>query len=140
MPKLLNKILGKLLRSNSTLDNRIALSFLRCYEAIFLQPVEDLTSVTKSSNGNHNFTICQSMFKSFLNKSRFSRQIKDVFSHFMTEARNQNGREAPTLHFSAKSGVGGPTILSAGYQSLSFSKELLMTLIEINESAFNRMS
>jgi hypothetical protein len=118
-PKFLKKHFGGLLSSKTNLERLMALSFLRCYESISLKPVEDLSSIIEPSRGTDAFKNISKRFSKFLNNSRFSNRIRNKFKRSLATLQSKKEVEGFSLHFSGKSGISGPTVLTACEQSIA---------------------
>jgi hypothetical protein len=115
----------------SDLQIRYALTILRVYEIADLAPVEDFSTITESSGGAEFFKRQETSFTNFLEKSRFARDFKRKFDNEVTKIVPNTNPEKSKLHFSFKRGVGGPTCLTAGVQTLAITDEYLEKLESI---------
>lgn len=115
------------LSSKVVLEKRLALTMLRTFESIVLEPVPDLESVITPSLGAEGFAEFQEDFNFFLENSKFGFTIKKLFSSESSNVRNTG----KTFHYSAKGGIAGPTIGNCGKQSLAINEELMKDLDEI---------
>jgi hypothetical protein len=123
----------RFLTSHHIIKRRYAISILRSYEAIYLPPVPDLETVTSDSEGPKFYEEqLKPSFKKFLNNSRFNRELRKDFLKEVEKAKENESRQS-NLHYTSKNGVKGPTILTAGVQSLAISEELKVSLTRFNE-------
>lgn len=112
----------------TTIQQRYALSILRSFEIVELPPVESFETIVTSSKGGEFFISQETSFNNFLVKSRFARDFKRKFLREITRNVVNNDPRKCKLHFSFKRGVGGPTCLTAGVQTLAISDEYLEKL------------
>jgi hypothetical protein len=132
LPIPIQQVFGKDLKG-SVFKRRLALSYLRCYESITLQPVDDLESVIQPSDGAVNFQTFKPEFEEFLNSSPFAGKIKKKFDKFLALLQSKSEVEGNTLHFSGKSGISGKTILTASIESKAIEGTMKDNLIAVNE-------
>lgn len=116
--------------AGTTLQRRYALSILRAYESVKLPPLPNLETVTSPSKGKCAFDRIRPSFENFLNKSLFGRTIKKIFEEKVDQ--NVKTKTGIPFHYSNKRGVDGPTILTAGKQSLAINEELSGILKDFN--------
>lgn len=109
------------------LERRMALSLLRTFEAIEMSPVPNLETVTSPSEGSKGFASIAASFELFLTRSNFIGQIRDNFKEEVDQQLKIGGIP---FHFSTKKGVRGPTIATAGIQSLAITTNIANTLKE----------
>lgn len=131
-PKFLKKHFGGLLSSKTNLERLMALSLLRCYESISLKPVEDLSSIIEPSYGNDAFEKISKRFSKFLKNSRFSNRIRKNFTKSLATIQSKKEVEGYSLHFSGKSGISGPTVLTICEQSLAITDSIRSEFIELD--------
>lgn len=110
-------------------ERRIALSYLRVFESIQLKPVPNLETVTSPSQGRKGFESMRESFENFLNRSAYAKQLKRLFKE---ETDQQTKIGGIPFHFSSKKGVRGPTIATAGLQSLAIGQDMKDLLKEFN--------
>lgn len=112
-------------------DRRWALSILRVYEAVRLPPEANLGSIIEPSAGPKNYLRWKADFLKFLSNSRFSSWIKEEFEEERLQVLEQ--RTHRTFHASTKRGIEGPTVLTAGKQSLAIGEYLSDLLEKFNK-------
>lgn len=132
-PILLYKHFGTLLKSPSEDDQRAALSLLRCYESIFLTPEPNLGTICDPSTGNLNFQRIRPSFDKFLRTSIFMQDLRFSFEGFRAKRAKHNKARGPCLHYTGKSGISGPSLITAGAQSRAIRDNLKDDLIKFSE-------
>jgi hypothetical protein len=108
------------------LERRMALSILRSYESVILPAQPNLETVTSPSKGRSSFERIRPSFQNFLEKSYFVRKLQESFREKLD--KSINGEISMPFHFSTKSGIKGPTVLTAGKQSVAIEEELAYLL------------
>lgn len=114
-----------LLRSAKVLEIRMALSLLKCYEAIVLPIRENIDSIVTDSNGPNNYALIQNDFRKFLAVSPQWRIMKKEFAENMKDSR----RDKVEFHYTTKKGINGPAAGNAGLQSLALNGPMLQNIV-----------
>jgi len=128
-PEVLLSFKGPLAGTNKS--KRYALSILRTYESIILEPIPNLETVTSPSKGKVTFAAMKEDFEKFLKKSGFTRRLKERFKALLDES--VKSERSVNQHFSSKRGIEGPTLLTAGKQTLAIDEDLLTLLDDFNK-------
>lgn len=111
------------------IERRIVLSYLRTFESIQLRPVPNLETVTSPSEGRKGFESIRDSFNNFLERSAYAKRLRESFRE---EVDHQTKIGGIPFHFSSKKGVRGPTIATAGLQSLAIDQDMKGILKEFN--------
>jgi len=107
----------RVLRSDNIVEVRFALSLLRTYESLQVEPLRDLGTILSPSKGSDAYSNqIRDEYLDFLNVGEFPQRLKAEFEQI--RQKMQATTKFVGLSYSTKAGPKGPTCATAGKQSL----------------------